>query len=112
FSEPSNSLKIPVSLQGSLVIRLTGNRNPFVFRLPAGLENADNLSLSIIDTYGRTVWNHTVNPARDNVSRISWNGKTSTGAQAAAGVYVVRVRYTERGKTVHQNLKGVTLAPR
>jgi hypothetical protein len=111
-SEPSNSLKIPVSLRSSLTIQVAGNRNPFVFRLPEGLENTDNLSLSIIDTYGRTVWSRTVNPARDNVSRITWNGKTSTGAQAASGVYLVRVRYSERGQTVQHDLKGVTLSPR
>ncbi len=111
-SAPSNGLKIPVSLRSSLTIQVAGNRNPFVFRLPEGLENTDNLSLSIIDTYGRTVWTRTVNPARDNVSRITWNGKTSTGAQAASGVYMVRVRYSERGQTVQHDLKGVTLSPR
>lgn len=112
-SAPSSGLKIPVGLRGALVIQLAGNRNPFVFRLPANLsENTESLTLSIVDTYGRTVWSRTVNPSRDNVSRISWNGKTSTGMQASAGMYVVRARYTERGQTVQHDLKGVTLSPR
>ncbi len=112
-SQASASLLIPVSLRGSFVIQVAGNRNPFVFRLPAGLsENIENLSLTIIDARGRAVWNRTVNPSREKISEISWNGKTASGTPAAPGVYVVRVRYTEQGKTVEQNLKGVTLDPR
>ncbi len=112
-SGPSDALKIPVSLRSGLAIQIAGNRNPFVFRLPTNLsENIESLSLSVIDTYGRTVWTHTVNPSRDNTSRIAWDGKTSTGTQAAAGMYLVRARYVERGQTVHHDLKGVTLAPR
>lgn len=112
-SAPSASLKIPVSLRGALTIQVAGNRTPFVFRLPTDRSgNIESLSLSIIDTYGRTVWSHTMNPSRDNTPHIAWDGKTSTGAQAAAGLYLVRARYTERGQTIQHDLKGVTLAPR
>lgn len=112
-SAPSSGLKIPVSLRGALVVNMAGNRNPFVFRLPSDLSaDIENLTLSVVDTYGRTVWSRTVNPARERVPSIAWDGKTSTGAPAAAGMYVVRARYTERGKTVQHDLRGVTLSPR
>lgn len=112
-SQASASVTMPVSLRGSLVFQVAEGRNPFVFRLPAGIsENTESLSLSVIDATGRLVWSRTVNPARDNLSRIEWNGKTASGMQASAGMYVVRARYTERGQTVERDLKGITLDPR
>lgn len=112
-SEPSDTLTIPVNLKGSLLIQVAGNRNPFVFRMPSDIaENTESLTLSIVDMSGRTIWSRTVNPSRDEVSEIAWNGKTATGSQASAGMYVVQAAVTERGKTTRHNLKGVTLAPR
>ncbi len=113
-SAPSDSLTIPVSLRSALVINVAGNANPFVFRLPADVaESSENLTLSVVDMWGRTVWTRTVNPARDQISEISWNGKNSSGQQASAGMYVVRASVTDHsGRTTRHDVRGITLAPR
>jgi hypothetical protein len=49
---------------------------------------AGNLKVSVIDLFGRTVWSRNV---AGNIGQLSWNTKSSSGASASAGMYVLRI---------------------
>jgi len=46
--------------------------------------------MHILDVSGKTVWRRAL-ASTDAAHAITWNGMTTTGARAAAGVYFVRV---------------------
>ncbi len=112
-SDPGH-LVPPVSLApGAFVIRVDNRTEPFTFRLPAGsMETTERLTLSISDVYGRTIWSSTVNPSRDEIRELTWNGKTKSGRPASAGIYVVRISVRGDGNTTHHARRAVTLKPR
>jgi len=48
----------------------------------------DGVKIAIIDLYGRTVWNKTIN---GSVREIAWDGSTISGRKAVSGTYIVRI---------------------
>jgi hypothetical protein len=79
--------------------------------LPAGIVGVDRITMSIVDTWGRTVWRTSVKP--DGKTRdVVWNGRTATGRAASAGMYVVRIAVTGNGETTSYTRKAVTLKSR
>jgi hypothetical protein len=53
-----------------------------------------------------------VNPAKDKLTEVSWNGKSANGRLASAGMYIVRISVPNAGKTTNIIRKSVTLRPR
>jgi hypothetical protein len=82
----------PVSVRpDAFVIRTQGRADPRVFRIPAGSFAAtERVTVTITDVWGRTIWTRTVHPARETEREIIWDGTTSTGRAASAGMYIVR----------------------
>jgi hypothetical protein len=109
-SAPSPAVTAPVSvLPGSYAIRVGHYTKPFTFRLPPETGAlTENLTMTISDVWGRTVWTRTIRPSERAVRTITWNATTSTGARASAGVYLVRITGEKTPATVQ---KGVMLKP-
>jgi hypothetical protein len=105
-----NTLAVP---QGSFVFRVTGAEQPYTFRLPAGMSGVEEVTMSISDIWGRTIWIRSIFPVRDEKAReLAWNGRTTNGRQASAGMYVVRIAVKNNGTTTDYVRKSVTLKPR
>jgi mono/diheme cytochrome c family protein len=98
---------IGVLLSTSRTFRLNGGR-PFTFTLPAGGFSA--VRLRITDIFGRTVWKTTVRVEK-GAREISWNGRTSNGFHAAAGLYLAHFEVVGGGKGVSFVHKGAKLTP-
>ncbi len=78
-------------LPGSFTIRTSG-ATPFAFTLTdAALASTEAFTLTIHDIWGRAVWSKTAHPARDEIREIVWSGRTTSGREVAAGIYLVRV---------------------
>ena len=115
-SAPSNSVLPPVGIvrgnDNNLVFRVTGSARTYTFRIPAAsVETTERLTLSVFDTYGRTVWTKTVNPSRTQENEVSWNGLTSTGMKASAGMYIARVSVKNGTSLRTLTEQGITLKP-
>jgi hypothetical protein len=109
-SAPSTALTPVGILPGSFTIRSEGAARPFSFVLsPEAAQSKEAFTLSIIDTWGRTVWSRTVHPAQDGTRILAWDGRNTAGQAASAGVYVVRLMNSE-GKAV-ANFVEKTLKP-
>jgi hypothetical protein len=91
----------PTSIRpGGFVMRVSGSSRPYTFAIaPAAVTTTEALTMSISGLDGRTIWIRTVNPARDGVREVSWNGHLTNGGQAPAGMYTVRVTAVSGGKT-------------
>jgi hypothetical protein len=110
-SAPSNSITTSL-FPGSLAFRVTGANRPYTFRLPAGASEAGQVTMSISDIRGRTIWIRSIYPSRDAQAReVTWNGKTATGHQASAGMYVVHLAVKHNGTTTNYVRKTVTHKP-
>jgi endo-1,4-beta-xylanase len=110
FSPPSpgvggGSVALPPNRFEKATGLFTGSYN---FRLPESVvRSTDVMTMSLSDISGRIVWTKTVYPARTSVREISWDGLTASGARAAAGTYIVRVRTQSEGTTQEFVRKGV-----
>ena len=94
-------------LPGSFVIRMDGKGTPYSYRLPAEVAAVtEELSMTIIDVHGKTVWSKTVNPAANNIRELTWNGRTTAGVKVAAGMYVVRINAIANGQSFEATRKG------
>jgi flagellar hook assembly protein FlgD len=104
FASPTVGLAPGV---GNSLFRVTGGPLPYSFRIPGALAaTTERLSLTIFDTYGRTVWSGSVRPSTGQ-NEISWNGRAASGARAPAGFYLARVQAVDKsGKTVEGVYKG------
>lgn len=108
-STPSASLTPVGLLPGSFTIQQTGAARPFTFVLTEeALKSTESFTLSIVDTWGRTVWSQNTHPAQDGTRTLTWNGRTATGRNAAPGVYIVRVS-TKAGATATNFVQKATL---
>jgi len=106
------TISVPVAiLPDAFVIRVNGQDRPYAFQLPAGT-TTERLTLSIVDAWGRTIWAQTVNPVRDRVREVSWNGRSANGRIASAGMYIVRISVLNGGQTTNYTRRSVTLRPR
>src|SRR5690606_21963113 len=98
LSSPSSAVNVVGILPGSFAIQVNGAAKPFAFTLtPEALASTEALTMTITDLQGRAVWSKTVNPARDGVREIRWNGTNTTGRAVSAGVYMVRVSTVNGG---------------
>jgi hypothetical protein len=104
---------LPVGITpGSFVFRVTGAERLYTFRLPAGESETEQVTMSISDIWGRTIWTKSIHPSADAKAReVAWNGRTTNGRQASAGMYVVRLAVTIDGTTTNHVRKAVTLKP-
>ncbi|MBD3393831.1 MAG: T9SS type A sorting domain-containing protein, partial [Chitinivibrionales bacterium] len=85
----------PNPSRGRVAIRFTV---PF-----AGLRE---LSFSIYDLHGRTIWEKAIKGAsRPGENTIVWNGRTASGAPIASGVYMLRMNALEKGSSKRQVFK-------
>ena len=95
-------------LPGSFTIRQAGAQ-PFTFALTEdALKSTEAFTLSIIDTWGRTVWSQSAHPVKDGTRTLTWNGRTASGQAAAPGIYVVRVS-TKTGTAATNFVQKATL---
>jgi hypothetical protein len=79
-------------LPGSFTLKTNGYARPFTFVFSQeALESPVGFTMSILDTYGRTVWTRTAHPAKDGTRELTWDGRNASGQAASAGVYVVRI---------------------
>jgi hypothetical protein len=89
-ASPSVNAPVPV-LGGAVMFNVGAFTNAYTFRLSDRLSGrTDRLSMKILDVSGKTVWARSVSPSEAG-REISWNGTTTTGARAPAGIYFVRV---------------------
>jgi hypothetical protein len=111
-SAPSTAVTPVGILFGSQVIRVTSAQNAFRFAIPAAaVAGTEQITMTISDLYGRTVWTHAMRPDSKN-REITWNGRTTSGRQASAGMYIVHLDVLVDGKSTRAVDKGVTLKPR
>jgi large repetitive protein len=113
-SAPSASITVPeppdAILPGSFVIRMDGT-NPYSYRMPASVAAVtERLTMSIYDVYGRQVWSRTIAP-NTGVTELTWNGRTTSGAMASAGMYIVRINAKMKDGTFEATRKGTNLNP-
>jgi hypothetical protein len=81
---------------GAFAFRVHGRQNPYVFRVSAhDIADAERVTLMVTDIWGRTVWKRVVHPARDDMNRVTWDGRTVNGDRAAPGTYIMRVRQAQ-----------------
>ena len=96
---------------GSFVIRVTNEQRPFNFVIPAAaVAGTDLVTMTISDVWGRTVWSKSLRPSEKS-RELNWDGRTTTGMRAAAGMYVVGLEVVAGGKSVQYTDKAVTLKP-
>ena len=100
-----------VSTPSALLLAVNGQEKFYAFGIEAG-KGTEKLTLSIIDTWGRTVWSRTVNPAASKIREVIWNGRNANGTLAAAGMYGVRATVSAGGTTTSRAWRSVTLNPR
>jgi hypothetical protein len=99
-SDSSNAVTVTRLRPGIFPIRISGSSRPFTFSLtPEGAVFTEDLTMSISDVYGRTVWTRTVNPSKDGTRELSWDARTTSGRAVSAGVYMVRVSTVSGGTT-------------
>jgi hypothetical protein len=99
-------------LPGAFVFQATGAERPYTFVLPAGASGTEQVTMSISDVWGRTLWTKSIHPSADAKAReVVWNGRTATGRVASAGMYVVRIAVKDNGTTTHYVRKAVSLKP-
>jgi hypothetical protein len=101
-SQPSAPFTPTGVLPGTFAIQTLGSARPFSFVLSQeAIESTEAFTLAILDAWGRTVWSKTVNPAKDGLRELTWNGRNTSGQTAAAGVYLVRVTTQGKGTTTN-----------
>jgi len=110
-SNASVLVKPTAIMPDAFVIRVNGEDRPYAFQLPQGT-STERLTLSIVDAWGRTIWSKSVNPAKDKLTEVAWNGRSANGRVASAGMYVVRISVLNQGKTTNYTRRSVTLRPR
>jgi hypothetical protein len=77
---------------GTLMISVGSFTKAYTFQLPeATAALTENLTMSIADAAGKTVWERTINPAESKTRTLTWNGLTSKGSKVSAGMYIVRI---------------------
>ncbi len=110
----NSEVQLPVSIvPGSFVFRVSGELKQYTFQLPAGAVTTEKVTMSINDVSGRTLWTYSIYPSRDPKARdIVWNGATSTGRPAAAGMYIVKLSVRNSDQTTTRYIqKSVSLKP-
>jgi hypothetical protein len=106
------TVQVPVGiLPNAFILQVNGQNRPYAFTIPAG-STSEKVTLSILNTSGRSVWSKSVAPSKDKATEISWNGHSSNGGLASAGIYVVQISVLEGGKVQTFTRKAVTLTPR
>ncbi len=94
-------------------IRVDGAAHPYTFAIaPEAAASTDAMTLTILDPWGRTVWQKTVHPSRDGVREVTWNGMSSAGRHAAAGMYFVRATTVSEGNDAKMLERMISLKPR
>jgi hypothetical protein len=108
----ANSPAIPVGLAaGSFVVRVSGSKNAFAFRLAESAVGAtDRVKMTITNASGRTVWSKSSTPSRDGLE-LTWNGKASNGHAVSSGLYVVKISLLTGGGEMEFAEKAVSLKP-
>lgn len=66
-------------------------------------EAASKVRISIVDVYGRTVWNHTT-ATTAGFNQIAWNGSTNNGQAIGSGVFAVRMSLLDENGKESANL--------
>jgi hypothetical protein len=99
---------------GAFVFQVSGADKPYTFRLPTGFAvQTEKVTLDIVDAWGRKMWSKSIRPAETTIGEVSWDGRSSNGRLASAGMYVVRISVVNgNGTTTHIVRKSVTLKPR
>ncbi len=67
-----------------------------------------NMRVSIVDLWGRTVWNRTV---AGNIGQLSWDGKSNTGVSTPTGMYVLRVGFQKGGGNPANSIQTTFVKP-
>jgi hypothetical protein len=107
-SAPVNA-PVPVLGGDALMLNVGSFTNAYTFRLSDRLAGTtDRLVMNILDVSGNKVWSRSLSPSEAG-REISWNGKTSTGARASAGIYFVRVFTVTAAGKMEAVQGGVTL---
>lgn len=101
LSAPSDTVTAPVPVLGggALMLNVGSFTSGYSFRLADRLVGGtDRLVMNIMDVSGKTVWSRSIAPSQAG-REITWNGLTTSGARASAGIYFVRVfTVTDAGK--------------
>jgi flagellar basal-body rod modification protein FlgD len=78
-------------------LTLAGGASAGAFELPAA---ADKVTMSVMDSAGRTVYSNTLGAQGPGMHKFSWDGTTTTGAKAADGQYTFKIDATAGSTTV------------
>jgi hypothetical protein len=86
-------LSVPPSEAGSLT-RGRAWPDPFFDRVQMefGLPTAMPVRMEVLDVRGRRVWGSGTMPLSAGTHVLAWDGRTSSGRQARAGIYFLRVK--------------------
>jgi len=107
-SAPVNAVATGISLPGAFTLRMDGARNPYTYRLPTNaIAITEQLTMTVTDVQGKTVWTRTINPAASKTGAITWDGTSSKGQAVSSGMYMVRLRAVMGGQVIEAMQRGV-----
>ena len=88
-------------------VLVTSHPNPLQtsVTISLALPAAANVSLEIYDVRGRRVVTMASRPMGEGYHDVTWNGADDSGAQAASGVYFLRVQVDGRAAVMHKLTK-------
>lgn len=103
-----NATATGIALPGAFALRMDGARNPYTYRLPnSAIALTEQLTMTVTDVQGKTVWTRTINPATSKTGEITWDGKSSKGQAVSSGMYMVRLRAVMGGQVIEAMQRGV-----
>ncbi len=111
-SSPSSAVMIPTVgiFPGQFLIGAGQFSHSYTFLLPeAAAKLTQDLTMTLSDVTGRIVWRKTIHPSRGEAREISWDGRTTSGVTASAGVYLVRIRTAGDGAAQEAIQRGVRI---
>ncbi len=112
LSDPSAPVNAPTPIlgSGSLMFNVGRFTRSYTFELPENVAGStERLTMVILDVKGKAVWSKSIVPSETGRS-ITWNGTSSAGTPASAGIYFVRVATLSPSGKVEAVQGGVRLA--
>ncbi len=112
LSEASAAVNAPTPIlgSGSLMFNVGRFTRSYTFELPENVAGStERLTMLIMDVKGKAVWSKSIVPSETGRS-ITWNGTSSAGTPASAGIYFVRVATVSPAGKLEAVQGGVKLA--
>jgi hypothetical protein len=92
----------------TFTVRVSGETARYALRLPPIDGEASQVTVTIHDPAGRSIWNRAVDP-RTGIRTLMWDGRNNAGGTVSSGLYLVRVIVAQGGRSATVMRSGVAL---